>query len=377
MLSLRDFWSRHRRKVFVALGVFGSGYVIYKIYDDHRRRISDLDKKLEGERQVDELIKAQLQTHFENIQRISDTTTLPYAMHYLRSRILEELDLSHLTDKLMQGKGQSHALTSKEKLELWEGLKILSFTRIASSLWSMTMLYLYVRAQVNILGRHLYLEIARGSESSQLLDESDSFSRHGRQDFLATADYLSAYGIHTLIMNMQNAAMGVLKEKQLGDLFSTVQLHETIIQILESFMSIGGPNYWISYLVPENAIAYRQMMVMSAKGFDDSSVLMDVGKLEQLMSETRMVLSSPDFGNTVEISLKKVVDLLVDDISMQLEGICPPSGVPLAKLLPRITQLSLPLLEEPSDNKFVQTIGRLPEVELFYTLLYANMPIPP
>jgi len=41
------------------------------------------------------------------------------------------------------------------------------FTRTASSLWSMTMLCLYVRVQVNILGRHLYLEIAHGSESSQ------------------------------------------------------------------------------------------------------------------------------------------------------------------------------------------------------------------
>ncbi|XP_008803262.2 peroxisome biogenesis protein 3-1-like [Phoenix dactylifera] len=370
MLSFRGFWSRHRRKVFAALGVFGSGYVIYKLYDAHRRRISDLEKQLEGERQVNELIRAQLQKHFESIQRISDTTTLPYAMHYLRSRILEELDLSHLTEKLMQGKAQSNAITSKEKLELWERLKVLSFTRTASSLWSVTMLCLYVRVQVNILGRHLYLEVSRGSEGSQLLDESDSFSRHGQQDFLATADYLSAHGIDTLIMNMQKAAMEVLKEKQLRDPFSMVQLRKTIIQILELFMSIGGPNCWMSYLIPENAIAYRQLMVTST---NDSFNLMDVGKLEQLMSETRSVLSSPDFGNIVEISLKKVVDMLVDDISTQLVGMSPPSGVPLAKLLPRVTQLCLPLLEEPSSNKFVQTIRGLPDVELFYTLLYANM----
>lgn len=45
--------------MFVALGVFGSGFVIYKLYDDHRRRISHLEKQLEGERRVDELIKAQ------------------------------------------------------------------------------------------------------------------------------------------------------------------------------------------------------------------------------------------------------------------------------------------------------------------------------
>lgn len=361
--------------MFVALGVVGSGYVIYKLYDAHRRRISDLEEKMEGERQVSELIRAQLQTHFENIQRISDTTTLPYAMHYLRSRILEELDLSHLTEKLMQVKGQSNAITSKEKLELWETLKVLSFTRTASSLWSMTLLCLYVRVQVNILGRHLYLEVARGSETSQLLDESDSFSRHGQQDFLATADYLSAHGINMLIVNMQKAATEVLKEKQLRDPFSMVQLHETIIHILELFMNIGGRNYWINYLIPENEIAYRQLMATSTNGFVDSSIPMDVGKLEQLMLETRMVLSSPDFGNIVEISLKKVVDMLVDDISTQLVGTSPPSGVPLAKLLPRVTQLCHPLLEEPSSNKFVQTIRGLPDVELFYTLLYANLHI--
>ncbi|XP_019707022.1 peroxisome biogenesis protein 3-2 isoform X2 [Elaeis guineensis] len=301
MLSLRGFWNRHKRKVFVALGVFGSGYVIYKLYDAHRRRISDLEKQMEGERQVNEFIRAQLQTHFENIQRISDTTTLPYAMHYLRSRIAEELDLSHLTEKLMQGKGQSNAITSKEKLELWETLKVLSFTRTASSLWSMTMLCLYVRVQVNILGRHLYLEAARGSESSQPLDESDSFSRHGQQDFLATADYLSAHGINMLIVNMQKAATEVLKEKQLRDPFSMVQLHETIMQILELFMNIGGQNYWINYLIPENEIAYRQLMVTSTNGFVDSSIPMDVGKLEQLMSEARMVLSSIRFIKAITI----------------------------------------------------------------------------
>nr|XP_040244642.1 uncharacterized protein LOC109769274 isoform X1 [Aegilops tauschii subsp. strangulata] len=37
------------------------------------------------------------------MQRISDTTTLPFAMHYLRSRIMEELDTSHLTERLLQG----------------------------------------------------------------------------------------------------------------------------------------------------------------------------------------------------------------------------------------------------------------------------------
>lgn len=359
----------------ISLGFFGGGYVLYKLYESQKIRNLELEKQLEGEREAEELIKTQLQTHYENIQRISDTTTLPYAMHYMRMRILDDLDLSHVTEKLMQGKGQGGGgLTSKEKLELWERLKILSFTRVAASMWSMTMLCLYVRIQVNILGRHLYLQVARRLEGSGVLvkDEEDSFSRHGQQDFLATADYLSTYGIDTLITNMHNVAMEVLKETQLKDPFSMSQLREAIVQILDLFMKINAPDYWIRYLVPESATAYRQLMATSSKGFDDSSVFMDVRKLEQLMSETRAVLSSPDFTKIVDVSLKKVVDVLVEDVDKQLDGVGP-SSVPLAKLLPRITQAGLSLLEEPSSNKYIKIVRSLPEVRLFYTLLYANI----
>ncbi|XP_043702747.1 peroxisome biogenesis protein 3-2-like [Telopea speciosissima] len=366
MLSLRDFWRRHRRKVFVTVGVLGSGYVLYKLYHAHKQKLSDLERELEGERATDELIKAQLQAHFENIQRIADSTTLPYSMNYLQSRISEELDLSHLTARLSQGKGQPNTLTSLEKLQLWERLKILSFTRMISSLWGMTMLSLYIRVQVNILGRHLYIDTAR--EGSHLLEQADPFDRHSHQEFLATADYLSSYGMITLISDMQTAAAEVLNGKQLRDLFNTNLLHETIVLILDIFMSLGGPNHWVTYLMPENAIAYKYQMATSS-----STLLPDVTKLDQLMVETRSVLLCDDFRNVVTISLRTVVDALMDDIGLQSGG-NPSIGIPLAKLLPRVAQMGPLLLEEPGSNRFIQIIRRLPEVELFYTLLYANMP---
>ena len=37
------------------------------------------------------------------------------------------------------------------------------------SLWAMTILSLYIRVQVNILGRHLYIDTARHLGTSQLL----------------------------------------------------------------------------------------------------------------------------------------------------------------------------------------------------------------
>jgi peroxin-3 len=83
---------------------------------------------------------------------------------------------------------------------------------------------------------------------------------------------------------------------------------------------------------------------------------------------------SDDFKNIMERSLRKIADVVVEDLVAQIGTHIPPSGMPLAKLLARVAQLSLPLLEESNKNKHIQIIRSMPEVELFYTFLYANMP---
>ena len=50
------------------------------------------------------------------------------------------------------------------------------------------------------------------------------------------------------------------------------------------------------------------------------------------------------------------------------------TGLPLARVLPQIAQMCPLLLEEPSKNQFIKIIRNIPEVEPFFTLLYANMP---
>lgn len=46
--------------MYVTLGVFGSGYLLYKLYDTQRRKLAELERELAGERANDELVKAQL-----------------------------------------------------------------------------------------------------------------------------------------------------------------------------------------------------------------------------------------------------------------------------------------------------------------------------
>ncbi|XP_042965854.1 peroxisome biogenesis protein 3-2-like isoform X1 [Carya illinoinensis] len=406
MLSLRNFWRRYRRTVFVTVGVLGSGYFLYKLYNAKRHRVAVLEREL-AERE--KFIKAQMQAHFDNIQRIADTTTLPHAMDNLSSRIAEELDHSQLTERLQKAKGQPNSLTHSEKLELWDRIKILSFTRMVLSLWAMTMLSLYIRVQVNILGRHLYINTARdlGSSyslvspylyshfyvshqilpfcsrrthfanpdriilSSSSLANADTIDWDDEQMYLASADFLSNYGLPTLISDVQAAATEILKGKKVTSAFNTTELHETIVLILERFKSLRSPHRWVNYMMPEDARFYKLATASSS----DNEIPPEATKFYQLMMETQAVLASAEFGSIVEIALKAVLGTLIEDVVAQSGGSLT-SGMALAKLLARVAQMGPMLLGEPSKNQFIQIIQSVPEVELFFTLLYANMPTP-
>lgn len=85
-------------------------------------------------------------------------------------------------------------------------------------------------------------------------------------------------------------------------------------------------------------------------------------------------MGSAEFGNIVNISLKAAVDVLMEDIRVLCGEANLTSGMPLAKLLPRIAHMDQILLEEPNRNRYIQVIQDIPEVEIFFTLLYASSP---
>lgn len=94
-----------------------------------------------------------------------------------------------------------------------------------------------------------------------------------------------------MCVSLSDTAMEKICRKQLKDPMSMDQVLQTMLQISEQFMSLCEGNSWINFLVPGNANRYAQLMAVSSSGFDDSSLLMDVGKLDQLMTETRIVLA--------------------------------------------------------------------------------------
>ncbi|KAG2294507.1 hypothetical protein Bca52824_041176 [Brassica carinata] len=361
---VRSFWRKHRKKILVTTTCLGSGYLLYKLYNAHTRNLADLERELANERHNDEIIKTQMKAHFENIQMIADVTTLPHALRRLSSRIAEEIQVSGVMETLSKGKG---TLVPSEKLHLWNELKILSPYYTFSCF---TMLSLYIRVQVNVLGRHLYIDTARGLTTSHLLEELDLIDREEEKKFLTSADYLATNGMPSLISDMKRAVKEVLKGKQLKDMLTTRSLEEIVIRILDVFMSKGSPHHWVDYLMmaQDATMSPRDTTTTSVPSSDDATVT----KLHQLINETREVLTSTEFTNVAEISLKSCTVALVEEMEKQT-GLA--AGMQLAKLLPQIEKTVPEISAVPDENRFLQLIRDLPEVQLFFTLLYSNMPL--
>lgn len=75
--------------------------------------------------------------------------------------------------------------------------------------------------------------------------------------------------------------------KQLKDFFNSSVLNETVVQILDTFMSTGSPHQWLGYLIPEDPGMYK-FVASTGSGSEDHSY---ASKFKQLTAETRAVLS--------------------------------------------------------------------------------------
>lgn len=75
--------------------------------------------------------------------------------------------------------------------------------------------------------------------------------------------------------------------KQLKDVLTTRTLQETVIRILDVFMSMGSPHHWVDYLM----MAQDTTMLPRDITTDVSSSDATITKFHQLITETREVLT--------------------------------------------------------------------------------------
>ncbi|XP_030571309.1 peroxisomal biogenesis factor 3 [Drosophila novamexicana] len=260
MLSrLQDFLTRHRRK-FVVTGVLVGGTIYAARYA--QRKLVEYQ-----ERQAREFFeRSRRMHHFESTERTCNQVILGMGEEMCQA-VLHECSTDELLEQLRQN--------PTNKLELWEQMKIVSFTRLATFVYASSMLVIALRVQLNLLGGYIYRDIM--TEQRQITDEL-------KQQYLSLIRHFITHdGIRDLARFIRSQVVEVLKSMPLTRQLTLADT-EQIFWSLQ--MSINGdtrndPNSKMSkYLLPD--------LTRLQERFNCSPLL------QQMYNETLDLLESED-----------------------------------------------------------------------------------
>ncbi|KAM4633018.1 peroxisomal biogenesis factor 3 [Polymixia lowei] len=363
--SVWSFVKRHRRKFLISGAVVGGAYLLGKYA---QRKMKEIQ-----EREATEYIaQARRQFHFESNQRTCNMTVLSM-LPTLREAIVHQLNSESLT-ALLKTKPAN-------KLEIWEDLKIISFTRSMVAVYSTCMLVVLLRVQLNIIGGYLFLDNSVGKNGTTLAPPDV------QQQYLSSIQHLLGDGLTELMTVVKRAVQDTLGGMPLKQSMSLLELEQQLIWIRAQVEGAGSPVEgagsgaqrpltWYMMADEENILADQ------ACGLTENDVL-----TIKLLNETRDMLDSPDFSTVLNTCLNRGFSRLLDNLA---EFFRPPPGdsapssapdslsavsLPLAKIIPIINgQINTICSETPSH--FIQDLLMIDQVKEFAVNVYDTFSTP-
>lgn len=191
--SIKGFFQRHRRKIFISGAVLGGSYIFYRYV---KWRLLEWQRQQETEY----LAQARKQHHFDSNQRTC-SITLFSLLPSQRDALVQRLNCEAVTAQLRE--------KPANKLELWESLKILSFTRTLCAIYSSCLLFVFLRVQLNIIGGYMYLDsLIIGEESNDGPDNRLHVGENLQKKYLALVKYLLEEGLDLLVAEIRRVVEG-------------------------------------------------------------------------------------------------------------------------------------------------------------------------
>ncbi|KAJ3022359.1 peroxin [Thoreauomyces humboldtii] len=332
--ALQGFASRNRRKFYWLGGTVGSGYMLLKYA---QWKWAEYQQK----RDLEQTAKSNVKRRFE--QNLQDCTfAVGSLLPTLGENLFEKLNVELITAKLQQSRqaksvlepGEDSAAETAEaverqkrqKIELWQELKILSFTRTIASVYLVTLLIVFTHLQLNLLGRFFYLDsvmafsqvdreqVIKGSVGST----TGSGGRKGVSDrterkYLTFSWYVLNVGWRQCVERVQTAVEKVVGSMSLKESITYDSMIEIIGKVRQQVEHDADGNFSesiSSFLLPKEG---SEEEVLRAGGADEDGFNMDAD-LTDLLNETRDFLDSPDFRRVVTSCFDEAFDLLFKQI---------------------------------------------------------------
>uniref|UniRef100_A0A182T636 Peroxisomal biogenesis factor 3 n=1 Tax=Anopheles maculatus TaxID=74869 RepID=A0A182T636_9DIPT len=350
MLSrLKDFLHRHRRK-FIATGVVIGGSVFllkwlqYKLRELQERQAKEIGEKLKR------------MQHYECTDRTCNQTTLGLVQAF-SERVFKSLNTDDILLKLRTNPGN--------KLELWEELRIVAFTRLVTLVYGASMLAVTLRVQINILGGYLYkATVEDGQQSSS--QQQQTISKEVQTAYLSLIQHFMRDGLERLIEIIRKNVTVVMQRYSLKQQLTLADT-ETLLWSIEMALNNEKEN-------PIDAIA-----TYTLPNPDATLASVDGGVFSNMFQETLDVLESVESTqvglSNVSIGFSKIMDKLADyyvtscgtnkssKSNLNVESITNINGlqISLAKLIPIVNGLASKVALPANDNGTVSN-GLVPSL---------------
>mmetsp|Transcript_39258 Transcript_39258/g.47552 ORF Transcript_39258/g.47552 Transcript_39258/m.47552 type:complete len:372 (+) Transcript_39258:129-1244(+) len=366
-------WSRlsRRNKALLTVGVgavsAGAVYGAKLLYESYQEYVRLEEEYEEDQREQEEKQASEnVETHFNSIQRICDSTTMPSMLPHMKENLLQLLDISPLTAKLTQAKHNVISLSKEEKYATWDELKLLSFSRTATATLSATLLAVFLRVQLNLLGRYLYLDSVLDRQKGG----QPSLSKACQHKFLGYADFLVNRGLDDMAAIVRGTVEDTLSGLTLKSKLDRAQTSKLFVEIVQRVIKrVEKESGWATLVLPDSKDVDRAPLT---EGNTDasSSLPEDEAKLRNILAETREVAESPEFASVICAASEASLQYLDCQIAtlFQTED----ETMPLPHLIPLIAQKSDPLLVTP--NPLCPLLSQLPAVDALCARLYSSPP---
>lgn len=272
--SLRNFVSRHKRKfivggVFIAASTFGLRYA--------QRRLREFQEK-----SVNEFLeKTRRMQHFESTERTCDSAIIGLLPGLCES-IIKILDTEVILRELKSN--------PENKMDLWNELKVLTFSRSAALVYGISLLVTAIRVQLNVLGGYLYKDTTSSSETKVMTQEIQTMYS------LLIIQYMMQDGLNELVQIIQNNVGKIMKKYSLKEKL-------TLSDIEQIFWSIQTA---INKDVNQNIARF---IVKAKEGEEENDVM------NKLLADTLDIIESLEFNDIYENVVNSCFSIVTDKIA--------------------------------------------------------------
>ncbi|KAJ5042998.1 uncharacterized protein L3040_004387 [Drepanopeziza brunnea f. sp. 'multigermtubi'] len=308
-----------------------------------------------------------------------------------------------------QDGGQPVQKARKSKLQLWNELKISAITRSFTLIYTLALLTLLTRIQLNLLGRRSYLSsvvslATGGMEQSAISlennDDDNSDQAYGN-DFETNRRYLTFSwwllhrGWREIMLKVELAVKEVFGSMNLREDVSMQRFSELTLEVRKKVEGATErerkEGNWLQYLLPPRD---QEELVLKESGMTTESTassesISAAGPLRRLLDETSDLIDSPPFSHVLTLLLDAGYSTLVDQkVAQQVFKMPVIPDVPDLDG-PRVTEVfdttpvKLPILlatltrqahsiGNGVPNEYLQSMEQVRDLEAFAAVVYSS-----